>query len=109
MPTVTYNVSDFASLNSAIASADDASLASGGSGTNYVINIASGTINLSSMYAINLAGSASITINGNGATLDGGAGHKTAYSGTAVHHRCRPLSKQISQALRHAVDGIAVE
>jgi len=26
-----------------------------------------------------------------------------------VHHRCRPLSKQISQALRHAVDGIAVE
>src|SRR5882724_7266895 len=85
MPTVTYNAFDFASLNNAIASADGASLASGGSGTNYVINITSG-INLSSMYAINLAGNDSITINGNGATLDGGGVYRGffVYAGTVV-------------------------
>jgi hypothetical protein len=59
MPTVTYNVSH------------GASLASGGSGTNYVINITSGTINLAELYAVNLTTGDCITVSGNSATLEG--------------------------------------
>jgi large repetitive protein len=85
----TTTVTTAQELSDAIRVIDEASQASGGTNTNYVINIAEGVTLLatSDIWAVNLRGTDTLTINGHGATLDGnsGAGVENAHRGLFVY------------------------
>ena len=67
-----FNITDFASLNNAIASIDQGG-ANAATNTKYTFSFAaSSSVSLGTLNAINLASGSSLAINGNMSTLDGG-------------------------------------
>ena len=92
------NVSKAAELSTDIKKIDLASQATGGDGTDYIITLAPGATltEAADLFAVNLAGNDTLTIDGQGATLDGGGAHRGlfVYAGNvtieSAHHseRC---------------------
>ena len=72
------NVSKAAELSTDIKKIDLASQATGGDGTDYIITLAPGATltEAADLFAVNLAGNDTLTIDGQGATLDGGGAHR---------------------------------
>jgi len=85
MTTTYLNVSSASQLSADIKTIDLASQADGGKGTNYVITLAAGkTLTESAdISAINLTGKDTLTLNGQGAALDGAGAYRGlfAYAG----------------------------
>jgi autotransporter-associated beta strand protein len=85
----TTTVASAQELSDAIRVVDEASQASGGNGTHYVITIAPNVTltETADLWAVNLRGSDTLTINGNGAILDGNseAGVANAHRGLFVY------------------------
>jgi len=73
MPTIYSNVSSAADLSADIKAIDHASQASGGNGANYVITLAAGRTltEAANIDAVNLKAGGALTIDGQGAVLDG--------------------------------------
>jgi hypothetical protein len=67
------HVASASELSADIKAIDLASQANGGNGTHYVISLASGAslTESAALYAVNLAGSDTLTIDGNSGVLDG--------------------------------------
>ena len=89
MTTISYlNVSSAAELSADIKAIDLASQADGGNGTHYLITLQAGATLTESadISAINLAGNDTLTINGQGAVLNGAGAYRGlfAYSGTTT-------------------------
>ena len=89
MTTISYlSVSSASQLSADIKTIDLRSQSDGGNGTNYVITLAAGATLTESadIDAINLAGNDTLTINGQGAKLDGAGAYRGlfAYSGIAT-------------------------
>src|SRR5262249_6944845 len=85
--TVRYdNVASASDLSADIKAIDLASQAAGGPGTHYVISLATGSslTEFAALYAVNLAGTDTLKISGNGAVLDGASTYPGlfVYSGT---------------------------
>ena len=82
------NVSSAAELSADIKKIDLASQATGGDGTDYAITLAPGATltEAADLYAVNLAGNDTLTIDGEGATLDGANAHRGLfiYSGNVT-------------------------
>src|SRR5271155_2929987 len=88
MPTSYLNVASATDLSSDIKAIDLASQASGGSGTNYLITLAAGQTltETADIAAVNLKGNDTLTIDGQGALLNGAGAFRGlfVYSGNVT-------------------------